>query len=85
MRDRRHLARQAFAANKCSPANVAADQALGFEFGVGVGDGRAVHTELCRELAARGNAFAGTQISPVHQRTDLVAQLHIERHVAFGL
>ena len=64
---------------------MAADEAFGFEFGVGVGDGGAVDAQLRREFAARGDALAGTQISAMHQRANLVAQLDIERNVTLGL
>ncbi len=73
------------AANECAAADVPADQAFGFEFGVGVGDGGAVDAQLQGQFAAGGNAVAGAQVSGVHQGAQLVAQLNIERHVAFGL
>jgi len=66
-------------------AHVAADEPFGFEFGVRVRDGGAVNAQLRGEFAACGNAFSGAQIASVNQGADLIAQLDVERDVAFGL
>ena len=75
----------AIAANVCAAADVALDQAFGFEFGVGVGDGGAMHAEHGGEFAAGGDAVAVTQIAGMDEGAELVAQLDVERNVAFGL
>jgi hypothetical protein len=85
MRDRGYFSGDALAANECAPSYVAADEAFGFEFGVGVRDGGAVNAQLRGEFAACGNAFSRTQIASVNQGADLIAQLDVERDVAFGL
>ena len=46
------------AANICAAADVALDQAFGFEFGVGIRDGGAMDAELRSEFAAGGDAVA---------------------------
>jgi len=64
---------------------VALDEAFGFEFGVGIGDGGAMDTEGESEFPAGGDAVTGTQIASVDQGTELVAKLDVEGDVAFGL
>ncbi|HYW85136.1 MAG TPA: hypothetical protein VFB30_17875, partial [Spirochaetia bacterium] len=75
----------AIGADEGAAADVALDEAFGFELGVGVGDGGAMNTESESEFAAGGNAVTGTQIAGVDQGTELVAELDVERDVAFGL
>jgi hypothetical protein len=84
-RGRRNLQAVAIGADEGAAANVALDEAFGFEFGVGVGDGGAVYAEGESEFAAGGDAVTGTQIASVDQGTKLVAKLDIEGDVAFGL
>jgi len=60
-------------------------EAFGFEFGVSVGDGGAMNTESESEFAAGGDAVTGTKIASVDEGAELVAELDIERNVAFGL
>src|SRR5882762_1477517 len=74
-----------FATNESSTADMAADQSFGFEFRVRVGDRGTVDAELYSEFAARRNAVSGAQIACVYQGPKLVAQLDVERNVAFGL
>src|SRR5882762_2126139 len=81
----RNLVGFRFAANESSAAHMPADQTFGFEFRVRVGDRGTVDAELHSELAARRNAVPGTQIACVYQGAKLVAQLNVERNVAFGL
>ena len=73
------------AANIGAAADVALNQAFGFEFGVGVCDGGAVNAELCSEFAAGGDAVAVAQFAAMDEGAKLVAQLDVERNVAFGL
>jgi len=44
-----------------------------------------VHAKLRGKFAARRNALARPQISAMHKRANLVAQLHVEWNVAFAL
>jgi ABC-type sulfate/molybdate transport systems ATPase subunit len=74
-----------FFENKCSATHVAADQAFGFKLRIRVSDGSAVHAELHSKFTARRNAVSGAQIPGVYQGAKLVAQLNVERDVAFGL
>src|ERR1700693_3971819 len=85
MRDGGNFSGHAFAANESAAPYVAADQAFGFELGVRVCDGGAVNAQLRGEFAACGGAFSRAQIASVNQRADLIAQLDVERDVAFGL
>ena len=64
---------------------MALDQAFGFEFGVGVGDGGAVDAELPGEFTAGGNAVAGAELAGMDEGAELVAELDVQRNVAFGL
>jgi hypothetical protein len=41
--------------------------------------------ELRGQLAAGGDAITGAKVAGVHQRAQLVADLDVERDVAFGL
>ena len=50
------------AANIGSAADVALNQAFGFEFGIGVRDGGPMNAELRGKLAARGNAIARREV-----------------------
>jgi hypothetical protein len=84
-RGRRNFQAVAIGANEGTAAHVALDEPLGFEFGVGIGNGGAVHAESKSELAASGYAITGMQIAGMDQGTELVAELDIERDVAFGL
>ncbi len=61
------------------------NQPFGFQFGVSIGNCRSVHAQLQRQFAAGGNAVARAQIAGVHQRAKLVAQLDVERNMAFRL
>src|SRR5882762_7568870 len=81
----RNLVGLRFATNESSSADMAADQTFGFEFRVRVGDRGTVDAELYSEFAARRNAVSGAQIACVYQGPKLVAQLDVERNVAFGL
>ena len=64
---------------------MALDEALGFEFSVGIGDGGAVNTENLREFAAGRNTVTRTEVPGVNEGAELVAQLDIEGDMAFGL
>ena len=66
-------------------ADVALDQALGFEFSVGVCDRRPVNAELAGQFAACGNAVARAKLARMDERAQLIAQLYVQRNVAFGL
>jgi hypothetical protein len=44
-----------------------------------------MNTQLDGELARGRNAVTNAQISAMDQRADLIAQLHVERNVAFEL
>ena len=59
-RGRRNLQAIAVAPNKRATANVALDEAFGFEFGIRICDRRAVHAEHRGKFAARRDAVAGT-------------------------
>ena len=61
------------------------NQPFGFEFRVGVRHRGAMNAELPGQFAARGNAVAGAQLAGMHQRAQLVAQLNVQRNMAFGL
>jgi hypothetical protein len=84
-RGRRNLQAVAIGADKSAAANMALDEALGFKFGVGVGDSGAVNAKGKGEFAAGGDAIAGAKIASVDQGTKLVAKLDVEWDVAFGL
>jgi hypothetical protein len=73
------------AANIGAAADVALNQAFGFEFGVGVCDGRPVNAKLRGKFTARGDAVAVTELAAMDKGAKLVAQLNVERNVAFGL
>ncbi len=73
------------AANVGAAADVALNQAFGFEFGVGVCDGGPVNPELRGQLAAGGDAVTVAQFAAMDESAELVAQLDVERDVAFGL
>src|ERR1019366_3540160 len=85
MRNRGDFLRHALAANECASPHVAADEPFGFELGIRVRDGGAVNASMRREFAACGDAFARTQIAPMNQRANLIAQLDVERNVTLGL
>jgi hypothetical protein len=74
-----------FSKNERSAPHMATDQALGFKFRIGVGDRGAVNAELHGKFTARRDTVSRTQIPCVYQGADLVAQLDIERNVAFRL
>jgi len=82
---RRNLQAAAVGANKSAAADVALDEAFGFEFSVGIGNGGAVNAESESELAAGGDAVTGMKIASMDEGTELVAKLDVERDVAFGL
>jgi len=84
-RGRRDFQAVAIGADEGAAADVSLDEAFGFEFGVGIGDGGAMNAESESEFAAGGDAVTGTQIAGVDQGTELVAELDIERNVTFGL
>jgi len=75
----------AIGADEGAAADVSLDEALGFEFGVGIGDGGAMDAESESEFAASGDAVTGTKIAGVDEGTELIAELDIERNVTFGL
>src|SRR3981189_3710482 len=81
----RNLVGFRFATNESSTADMAADQTFRFEFRVRVGDRGAMDAELHREFAARWKAVSEAQFACVYQGAKLVAQLDVERNVAFGL
>jgi hypothetical protein len=68
-RGRRNFQAVAIGADKGTAADVALDEALGFEFGVGVGDGGAMYAEGESEFAAGGDAVTGTKIAGMDQGT----------------
>ena len=72
-------------ANESAAADMTFDQPFGFQFRIGIGHRGAVHAQMLREFAACGNAVAGAQFAAMYQRAKLVAELHVERDVAFGL
>jgi len=82
---RRDFQAVAIGADKSAAADVALDEAFGFEFGIGVGDSGAMDTEGKSEFAAGGDAVTGTQIASVDEGTELVTKLDIEGDVAFRL
>ena len=84
-RGRRDFQAVAVAADEGAAADVALDQAFGFEFGVGVGDGGAMNAQHGGELAAGGDAVAGAQIAGVDKSAKLVAKLDVQGNVAFWL
>jgi hypothetical protein len=71
--------------NEGAAADVALDEALGFQFSVSVCNGGAVNTEDLGEFPARGNAVARTKVTGVNEGAELVAQLDVERDMTFGL
>ena len=75
----------AVALDEGATADVSLDEAFGLEFGVGVGDGGAMNTEHLREFAAGGNAVAGAKVTGMNEGAKLIAELNVERNVAFGL
>jgi hypothetical protein len=74
-----------FAKNECSAAHMAANQAFGFKFRIGVGHRGAVNTKLHGKFTARRDAISRAQIPCVYQGANLVAQLDVQRNVAFRL
>jgi len=82
---RRDFQAVAIGADKSAAADVALDEAFGFEFGIGVGDSGAMDTEGKSEFAAGGDAVTRVKIASVDQGTKLVTKLDIEGNVAFGL
>ncbi len=82
---RRNFQAVAIGADESAASDVALDEAFGFEFGVGIGDGGAMDAEGESEFAAGGDAVTGTQIAGMDQGTELVAKLDVEGDVAFGL
>jgi len=82
---RRNFQAVAIGADEGAAADVALDEAFGFEFGVGVGDGGAMDAKRESEFAAGRDAVTGTKIAGVDQGTKLVAKLDVEWDVAFGL
>jgi hypothetical protein len=84
-RGRRDFQAVAIGADKSAAAHMALDEALGFEFGVGVGDGGAMDAKRESEFTAGGDAVAGAKIASVDQGTKLVAKLDVEGDMAFGL
>jgi hypothetical protein len=61
------------------------NHAFRFQLGVCVRDGCTVNTQLGGELAACGDAVPGAKFAGMDQGAELIAQLNIERDVAFGL
>jgi len=61
------------------------DEAFGFEFGIGVGDGGAMDAEGKSEFTTGGDAVTGTKIAGVDQGTELVAKLDVKGNMALGL
>jgi hypothetical protein len=58
---------------------------FGFQLRIGVRDRCAVYAQHGGQLAAGGNAVAGTQIASVHKGTQLIAQLNVKRNVTLRL
>src|SRR5262249_29976542 len=75
----------AVALDERAASDVALYQAFGFELRIGIGHRGPVDAQNGREFPAGRDAVAGAQIACVHQGTKLVAQLDIERNVAFRL
>ena len=61
------------------------NQPLGLELRIRVRHRSAMHSQHPRQFAACRDAVARAQIARVHQRPQLVAQLDIQRNVAFRL
>src|ERR1700716_384163 len=74
-----------FTTNESSATDMAADQTFGFELRVRVGHRGAMDAELHSEFAARRKGGSGAQFACVYQGAKLIAQLDVERNVAFGL
>jgi hypothetical protein len=66
-------------------ADMALNETLGFELGIGVGDGGAVNAKDLGEFPTGRNAVAGAKVTRVNQGAELIPELNIERYVAFGL
>ena len=75
----------AVAADEGAAADVSLDQAFGFEFSVGVGDGGAMNAQHRRELTAGGDAVARAQVTGVDEGAKLIAKLNVERNVGLWL
>ena len=84
-RGRRDLQSVTVSLDERAASDVALNQAFGFQLGVSIRYRGAVNAEHGRELAARRNAVAGTQISRVHEGAQLVAKLDVQRNVALWL
>ena len=68
-RGRRNLQAVAIGADERAAADMALDEAFGFEFGVGIGDGGAMDAEGESEFTAGGDAVTGPKIASVDQGT----------------
>jgi hypothetical protein len=44
-----------------------------------------MHAQVLSKLAAGGNPVAGAQFTGMYQRAELIAELYVERDVAFAL
>ncbi len=64
-RGRRDFQAVAIALDEGAATDVPLNEAFGFQFGVGVGDGGAMNAEHLREFAAGGNAIAGAKVTRV--------------------
>jgi hypothetical protein len=70
---------------KAALAGNGLDDALAFEFGIGLGDGVAVDAQFLGERADGGQRFAGAQPAGGRRVTDLVHQLQIDRLAGFKI
>jgi hypothetical protein len=64
---------------------MAADQSFGFQFSVGVRNRRTVDAELASKFAAGRDAVSGAKLAGMHERSQLIAKLHVQGYVAFRL
>src|SRR6266571_4777224 len=71
--------------DKRAASDVPLNQPFGFQLRVGVRHRRAMNAQHGRQLAARRDAVAGTQITGMHERAQLIAKLDVQRNVTLRL
>src|SRR5713226_6202468 len=71
--------------DKRAAPDVSLNQPFGFQLRVGVRHRCAMNAQHGRQLAARRDAVAGTQITGMHERAQLIAKLDVQRNVTLRL
>jgi hypothetical protein len=84
-RRRRNLQAIAISLDERAASDVTLNQPLGFQFRIGVRHGRAVDSQHRCQFPTGWNPVTLPQVTCVNERSELIAELHIERNVAFRL